>query len=93
MEYTSMFEPLLLICLTLCLGILIGCISMLWVSAKELKKTNEELEKFRELYFEEVRINSIIDEKKHTTLTGALARDRVCDDITRIEEGLDHKGE
>jgi len=93
MEYTSMFEPLLLICLTLCLGILIGCISMLWVSAKELKAINEELEKFRELYFEEVRINSLIDEKKHTTRTGALARDRVCDDITRIEEGLDHKGE
>tara|TARA_R100001244_G_scaffold103777_1_gene77080 strand:+ start:164 stop:364 length:201 start_codon:yes stop_codon:yes gene_type:complete len=66
---------------------------MLWVSAKELKAINEELEKFRELYFEEVRINSLIDEKKHTTRTGALARDRVCDDITRIEEGLDHKGE
>ena len=45
MEYTSMFEPLLIICLTLTLGILIGVISMLWV--------NEELEKFRELYFSE----------------------------------------
>ena len=53
MEYTSMFEPLLIICLTLTLGILIGVISMLWVSAKELKTINEELEKFRELYFSE----------------------------------------
>tara|TARA_R110000824_G_scaffold397267_2_gene599845 strand:+ start:10885 stop:11031 length:147 start_codon:yes stop_codon:yes gene_type:complete len=48
---------------------------MLWVSAKELKAINEELEKFRELYFEEVRINSLIDEKnKVETRTGALAR-------------------
>ena len=88
MEYTSMFEPLLLICLTLCLGILIGCISMLWVSAKELKKTNEELEKFRELYFKEVKaIEELLvitnqyrdklgidDFAKNITRTGALAR-------------------
>jgi uncharacterized membrane-anchored protein YhcB (DUF1043 family) len=54
MEYTNMFEPLLLVCLTLILGILIGVISMLWVSAKELKETNEELEKFREMYFAQI---------------------------------------
>ena len=64
MEYTSMFEPLLIICLTLTLGILIGVISMLWVSAKELKAINEELEKFRELYFLEC------DENKHKTQVG-----------------------
>ena len=76
MEYTTIFEPLLIICLTLCLGILIGAITMLWIGAKELKATNEELDKFREMYFEEVRINSLIDEKekKSNTKTGALAR-------------------
>lgn len=63
MGYTTMFEPLLLICLTLMLGILIGVISTLWASAKELKAINEELEKFRELYFLER------DEKKHKTQT------------------------
>ena len=45
MEYTSLFEPLLCIFLSLMLGILIGVISMLWISAKDLKATNEELEK------------------------------------------------
>tara|TARA_R100001244_G_C5121256_1_gene123554 strand:- start:365 stop:550 length:186 start_codon:yes stop_codon:yes gene_type:complete len=54
MEYTSLFEPLLCICLSLILGILIGVISMLWISAKDLKATNEELEKFREMYFTEI---------------------------------------
>jgi len=76
MEYTNIFEPLLIICLTLCLGILIGVISMLWVSAKELEATREELDKFRELTsYQEHQINSLIDEKnKVKTRTGALAR-------------------
>jgi|TARA_Y100000310_G_scaffold280545_1_gene300351 uncharacterized protein YneF (UPF0154 family) len=55
MEYTNIFEPLLIICLTLCLGILIGCAVTLWVSAKDLEATNKKLDKFRGLYFEKVR--------------------------------------
>ena len=88
MEYTNIFEPLLIICLTLCLGILIGVISMLWVSAKELEATREELDKFRELYFKEVKaIEELLvianqyrdklgtdDFTKNITRTGALAR-------------------
>mgnify|MGYP005828750699 CR=1 FL=1 len=54
MEYTSMFEPLLLICLTLCLGMLIGCLATAYASAKELGAINKELEKFREMYFAEI---------------------------------------
>lgn len=54
MEYTTMFEPLLLICLTLCLGMLIGCLATAYASAKELGAINKELEKFREMYFAEI---------------------------------------
>ena len=54
MEYTNMFEPLLLICLTLCLGMLIGCLATAYASAKELGAINKELEKFREMYFAEI---------------------------------------
>ena len=43
MEYTSLFEPMLCICLSLCLGVLIGCIATLYVSVKEHKAINEEL--------------------------------------------------
>ena len=80
MEYTTMFEPLLIICLTLLLGILIGSMVTLIISAKELKVTNKELDKFRQLYFDEIYINSKIDEKNKKTRaktgarTGALAR-------------------
>lgn len=80
MEYTTMFEPLLIICLTLLLGILIGSMVTLIISAKELKATNKELDKFRQLYFDEIYINSKIDEKNKKTRaktgarTGALAR-------------------
>ena len=71
MEYTNYFMPILLIFLTLSLGILIGCIASLRYASKEMKEIAKELDKFRELYFEEVRINSIIDSQ---TRTGALAR-------------------
>ena len=80
MEYTTMFEPLLIICLTLLLGILNGSMVTLIISAKELKVTNKELDKFRQLYFDEIYINSKIDEKNKKTRaktgarTGALAR-------------------
>ena len=78
MEYTTIFEPLLIICLTLCLGILIGVISMLWVSAKELKATNEELDKFRKLYTEEMeKYKYEDDDDRVTTRTGALHNDRI----------------
>ena len=71
MEYTSIFEPMIIIFISLLAGILIGSISAIYINAKELKETNRELDKFRELYLEEVRVNSLIDEK---TITGALAR-------------------
>ena len=54
MEYNNLFEPLLCIFLVLILGILIGCISALWVGAKEMKEVTKELDKFRELYFDEL---------------------------------------
>ena len=74
MEYTSLFNPLLIIFISLLAGMLIGGIGMIYKGSQELKATQEELDKFRELYFEEVRINSLIGDKKHTTRTGALAR-------------------
>jgi uncharacterized membrane protein (DUF106 family) len=74
MEYTSLFEPMVVIFISLLAGMLIGGIGMIYVGSRELKRTKEELDKFRELYFEEVRVNSLIDEKNDTTRTGALAR-------------------
>tara|TARA_Y100001973_G_C5132868_1_gene298735 strand:- start:704 stop:925 length:222 start_codon:yes stop_codon:yes gene_type:complete len=72
MEYTSIFEPIFIIFISLLFGMLVGCVGMVFVGSKELKATQEELDKFRELYFKEVRINSLID-KKNNTRTGALA--------------------
>ena len=43
MEYTSLFEPMLCIFLSLCLGMLIGCIATAYASAKELGAINKEL--------------------------------------------------
>ena len=54
MTYTSLFEPLLIIALTLMLGMLIGVIGMLVVTAKHIKDINQEVDKFRDLYFEEL---------------------------------------
>ena len=80
MEYTNIFEPLLIICLTLCLGILIGCAVTLWVSAKDLEATNKELDKFRKLYTEEMEKykyeDDDNDDDRFTTRTGALHNDR-----------------
>ena len=74
MEYTSLFNPLLIIFISLFAGMLVGGIGMIYKGSQELKATQEELDKFRELYFEEVRINSLAEDKKHITRTGALAR-------------------
>ena len=79
MEYTNIFEPLLIICLTLCLGILIGCAATLWVSAKDLEVTNKELDKFRKLYTEEMekyKYEDDDDDGRFTTRVGALHNDR-----------------
>ena len=54
MTYTSLFEPLLIIALSLMLGMLIGVIGMLIATAKHIKGINEEVDKFRDLYFEEL---------------------------------------
>ena len=79
MEYTSMFAPLLIICLTLSLGILIGAIATIWVSARELKATQKELDMFRKMYYEQQRLfnDKYIDknpDERFSTITGALAR-------------------
>ncbi len=70
MEYTSLFEPMIIIFISLLAGMIIGCLISIYVGSKELKATQEELDKFRELYFNEVKVNSIIDSR---TRTGALA--------------------
>jgi uncharacterized membrane protein (DUF106 family) len=70
MEYTSLFEPMIIIFISLLAGIILGSLSMIYIGSRELKETKEELDKFRDLYFEEVRVNSLIDSK---TRTGALA--------------------
>ena len=54
MEYTNIFEPMLLIFLSMLLGLLIGSISTFYVIAKDTKETKNELDKFRELYFHEI---------------------------------------
>ena len=43
MEYNNLFEPILCICLSMCLGILIGCIATAYASVKELGAINKEL--------------------------------------------------
>ena len=47
MNYTSLYEPLLLISLCLSLGILIGVIFMIYQTSTHIKVLEEELEKFR----------------------------------------------
>lgn len=44
MEYTSIFEPLLIIWLSICLGLLIGSLATLYVSAKDHRAINKELD-------------------------------------------------
>jgi uncharacterized membrane-anchored protein YhcB (DUF1043 family) len=47
MNYTSIFEPLLLISLCLSVGILIGVVFMICQTATEIKDLQNELDKFR----------------------------------------------
>jgi len=54
MTYTSLFEPLLMISLCLMLGVLIGVIGMLIATSRDIKDINQELDKFRSLYFKEL---------------------------------------
>jgi aspartate aminotransferase-like enzyme len=78
MEYTSLFNPLLIIFISLLAGMLVGGIGMMIVSSRELKATQEELDKFRDLYFAEVEKwkgkYDADEENRFTTRTGALAR-------------------
>jgi len=78
MEYTSLFNPLLIIFISLLAGMLVGGIGMMIVSSRELKATQEELDKFRDLYFAEVEKwkgkYDVDEENRFTTRTGALAR-------------------
>ena len=54
MEYTNIFEPMMLIFLSMLLGLLIGSISTFYLIAKDNKEMKNELDKFRELYFNEI---------------------------------------
>ena len=54
MEYTNIFEPLMLISLSLLVGLLIGSISTLYFIAKDNEIMTNELNKFKKLYFQEV---------------------------------------
>ena len=51
MEYTSLFEPMIIIFISLLAGMLIGFLASTYTGGKELKATQQELDKFRELYF------------------------------------------
>ena len=54
MEYTNIFEPMMLIFLSMLLGVLIGSISAFYLIAKDNREIKNELDKFRELYFHEI---------------------------------------
>lgn len=65
MTYTSIFEPLLLITLCICLGLLIGCIGTLYAIAKEHKAIQEELDaKNKELQEWIEKWKNIYDDEK-----------------------------
>ena len=55
MSYTNIFEPLLCISLCLALGFIIGAICTLYTVAQESKANLKELDKFRRLYFYELK--------------------------------------
>jgi uncharacterized membrane-anchored protein YhcB (DUF1043 family) len=55
MEYTSIFTPMLLIFTSFLAGLILGFIVSFLLAIKESKELGKELDKFRELYFEEVR--------------------------------------
>lgn len=54
MEYNSLFEPLLCICLSMCLGFLIGTAVALTRMSREQKEMSAEIDKFRGLYFDAI---------------------------------------
>jgi len=54
MEYTTLFEPLLIVTLCVTTGIMIGAIGVVVATAQEIKDINKELDKFRGLYFKEI---------------------------------------
>ena len=54
MEYTNIFEPMMLIFLSMLLGILIGSISAFYLIVKDNRDIKNELDKFRKLYFHEL---------------------------------------
>lgn len=54
MEYTNIFTPILCIGLSILLGLLIGSIATFYITIKENKKLQDELDKFRKLYFHEI---------------------------------------
>ena len=54
MIYTNFYSHLIIISICLVLGILIGVIGMLITTARDVRHINEELDKFRLLYFNEL---------------------------------------
>jgi len=54
MMFTSYFEPLIIICLSLSLGVLIGILAVTYLTSKEIKMLEDELDVFRKLYFDTI---------------------------------------
>lgn len=48
------YAPILMIIVSMTIGAVLGAIGMLYVNYKEIKSLEEELDKFRDLYFEEM---------------------------------------
>ena len=51
MEYTSLFEPILIIFISLLAGMILGVIFATYMMIKESKALERELDMFRGLYF------------------------------------------
>ena len=54
MEYTNIFTPLICIFLSIVLGGMLGVLLTMYTTSKYCKNIEKELDKFRELYFDEL---------------------------------------
>jgi|2_EtaG_2_1085320.scaffolds.fasta_scaffold343448_1 uncharacterized membrane protein YgaE (UPF0421/DUF939 family) len=55
MEYTSLFQPVFCVFLSVLLGVIIGCLITAYLISKEQKELKNELDKFRGLYSKELK--------------------------------------
>ena len=54
MEYTNMMQPLTLVAVSLMMGAFFGSLWMFFIMHKSEKKLEREVDKFRDLYFNEL---------------------------------------